>query len=131
MPNSDLVIEDEKYQRSLFLFRRDLRLVDNTGLIWASKSSLETIPCFILDPKYARAINLTSHSIRNLKHEFVAMRALHGITRIHCRQRQVAFLAVPRWHLQVMGESQISNCLSKRRKNGRKISNNKLFLFSF
>lgn len=41
----------KKYQRSLFLFRHDLRLVDNTGLIGANKSSLQTIPCFILDPK--------------------------------------------------------------------------------
>jgi deoxyribodipyrimidine photo-lyase len=44
----------KKYQKSLFLFRRDLRLMDNTGLIDASKSSVQSIPCFILDPKLLR-----------------------------------------------------------------------------
>ena len=39
----------KKYRKSVFLFRRDLRLTDNTGLIEASKSSIQTIPCFILD----------------------------------------------------------------------------------
>jgi deoxyribodipyrimidine photo-lyase len=35
------------YARSLFIFRRDLRLDDNTGLIFALKSSNEVIPAFI------------------------------------------------------------------------------------
>ena len=38
-----------KYQKSLFIFRRDLRLADNTGLIAASQSSSEVIPIFIVD----------------------------------------------------------------------------------
>ncbi|MGV7225715.1 MAG: cryptochrome/photolyase family protein [Nitrosopumilus sp.] len=38
-----------KYEKSLFLFRRDLRIEDNTGLINASKFSSEVIPCFIMD----------------------------------------------------------------------------------
>jgi len=37
--------------RSLFLFRRDLRLRDNTGLIRALRESDEVIPAFILDPR--------------------------------------------------------------------------------
>jgi len=40
-----------RYTSSLFLFRRDLRLEDNTGLIEALQSSEEVIPCFILDPR--------------------------------------------------------------------------------
>lgn len=40
-----------KYKKSLFLFRRDLRLTDNTGLIESCRSSIKVIPCFILDPK--------------------------------------------------------------------------------
>lgn len=39
-----------KYKLSVFIFRRDLRLEDNTGLIAALESSEQVIPCFILDP---------------------------------------------------------------------------------
>ncbi len=40
-----------KYLKSLFLFRRDLRIEDNTGLINASKLSSQVFPCFIWDSK--------------------------------------------------------------------------------
>lgn len=39
--------------RALFIFRRDLRLEDNTGLISASKDSKIVIPAFIFDPMQA------------------------------------------------------------------------------
>ena len=39
------------FQRSLFLFRRDLRLEDNTGLIFALQSSEVVIPAFIFTPE--------------------------------------------------------------------------------
>lgn len=39
------------YKKSLFIFRRDLRLYDNTSLIQAIKNSEEVICCFILNPK--------------------------------------------------------------------------------
>ncbi len=39
--------------RSLFIFRRDLRLDDNTTLIEACEASDEVVPCFILDPRQA------------------------------------------------------------------------------
>ncbi len=42
------------YRRSLFLFRRDLRLVDNTGLNQALKHSREVIPAFVIDPRQTR-----------------------------------------------------------------------------
>jgi deoxyribodipyrimidine photo-lyase len=35
---------------SLFIFRRDLRLTDNTGLLAALEQSERVIPCFIFDP---------------------------------------------------------------------------------
>ncbi len=39
------------YQRALFIFRRDLRLHDNTGLIEAARMSDTITPCFIFDPR--------------------------------------------------------------------------------
>ncbi len=42
---------EKKFRRSLFLFRRDLRLEDNTGLIFALKSSDLVIPAFIFTPE--------------------------------------------------------------------------------
>jgi len=39
------------YGRSIFLFRRDLRISDNTGLIEASKSSKTVVPLFVFDPR--------------------------------------------------------------------------------
>ncbi len=37
------------YKKSLFIFRRDLRIEDNVGLIEALQNSEEIIPCFIYD----------------------------------------------------------------------------------
>lgn len=42
---------EKKFQKSLFLFRRDLRLEDNTGLIFALQSSEVVIPAFIFTPQ--------------------------------------------------------------------------------
>lgn len=39
------------YKKSLFIFRRDLRIEDNLGLIAAHKSSKQVIPVFIFDPR--------------------------------------------------------------------------------
>lgn len=39
------------YSLSLHIFRRDLRLEDNSALITALKSSGQVIPCFIFDPR--------------------------------------------------------------------------------
>ncbi len=40
-----------KHSRSLYVFRRDLRLEDNTALIAALRDSREVIPAFIFDPR--------------------------------------------------------------------------------
>lgn len=42
-----------KYILSLFIFRRDLRLHDNTALNEALNLSTQVIPCFIIDPRQA------------------------------------------------------------------------------
>ncbi|MGZ8153395.1 MAG: cryptochrome/photolyase family protein [Methylovulum sp.] len=39
------------YSRSLFIFRRDLRIHDNNGLNEALRLSTQVIPCFIFDPR--------------------------------------------------------------------------------
>ena len=65
--------------KSLFVFRRDLRLEDNTALIQALTESDEVIPCFILDPRqlesndYRRlyAIQFMFESLRDLNSELL------------------------------------------------------------
>jgi deoxyribodipyrimidine photo-lyase len=47
----------KQYHKSLFIFRRDLRLEDNTALINALQSSEYVIPCFILDPRQVESKN--------------------------------------------------------------------------
>ena len=47
----------KKYRYSLFIFRRDLRLEDNTGLINALKNSDHVIPCIIFEPKFFKKSN--------------------------------------------------------------------------
>jgi deoxyribodipyrimidine photo-lyase len=39
------------YTTSVFIFRRDLRIQDNRGLIKALKTSKQVIPCFIVNPQ--------------------------------------------------------------------------------
>ena len=45
------------YQLAIFLFRRDLRLVDNTGLRQALEQAERVLPLFILDPRQASTDN--------------------------------------------------------------------------
>lgn len=47
----------KKYKHSLFIFTRDLRLEDNTGLIEALKESEFVIPIFILNPLQLTDVN--------------------------------------------------------------------------
>jgi deoxyribodipyrimidine photo-lyase len=42
---------DRPHKKTLFIFRRDLRLRDNTGLISALGDSSSVVPCFIFDPR--------------------------------------------------------------------------------
>lgn len=41
----------ERVHRAAFLFRRDLRLHDNTGLAFAMAHADEVLPCFVFDPR--------------------------------------------------------------------------------
>lgn len=51
-------METKKYSTSIFLFTRDLRLDDNTGLLYALKNSETVIPCFIFGPeKFDKSLN--------------------------------------------------------------------------
>lgn len=51
------------YQKSVFLFRRDLRLHDNTGLIQAQKESKAVSPLFILDDDIFHRIQQTRRNL--------------------------------------------------------------------
>lgn len=53
-----------RYKKALFIFRRDLRLDDNTGLMHALQLSEQVIPCFIVDPRQVGADNIyrSSHA---------------------------------------------------------------------
>lgn len=68
----------KKYNLSLFIFRRDLRLYDNTALIASLEQSKEVIPCFIFDPhqvteknhyKSPNALQFMLESLADLKEQ--------------------------------------------------------------
>jgi deoxyribodipyrimidine photo-lyase len=42
------MIDNKRHKKALFIFRRDLRLDDNTALLNALKSSETLIPCLYL-----------------------------------------------------------------------------------
>ena len=44
------------YEKSIFLFHRDLRLEDNIGLIESLQNSKEVIPCFIYDSNLVKKL---------------------------------------------------------------------------
>ena len=69
----------ERHHRSLFVFRRDLRIDDNTGLMEALNHSDEVIPCFIFDPRLSgksktnfnhNASQFMVESLEDLKKQF-------------------------------------------------------------
>ncbi|MFB5628015.1 MAG: cryptochrome/photolyase family protein [Nitrosarchaeum sp.] len=60
-----------KYKKTLFIFRRDLRLEDNTGLINALKNSDEVIPCFIIDTEIMNKLKKSEFRIRFLKESLI------------------------------------------------------------
>ena len=66
---------DKTYKKSLYIFRRDLRLEDNTALLSALENSETVLPIFILNPKLLSPENefYNSHSIEFM---FNSLRAL-------------------------------------------------------
>jgi deoxyribodipyrimidine photo-lyase len=75
---------EDNYNKSLFLFRRDLRVSDNSGLIEASASSETVVPCFIFDPRLAsqnphfslNACQFMIESLRDLTRQVASERGL-------------------------------------------------------
>lgn len=66
------------YDNTIFIFRRDLRLIDNTGLLLAMKESAHVIPIFIFTPaqvspankyKSSNAIQFMVESLQDLDEE--------------------------------------------------------------
>ena len=57
----DSLMTREKYRVSVFIFRRDLRLHDNTGLIEACRESETVIPSFFF---YKDLIDINSQKFR-------------------------------------------------------------------
>jgi len=47
----------KKYSCAIFIFRRDLRIEDNTALIQASLEADVVVPCFIIDPRQVDEMN--------------------------------------------------------------------------
>jgi deoxyribodipyrimidine photo-lyase len=73
----------KKYHHTLFIFRRDLRLDDNTALIEALNVSTLVIPCFIFDPcqyadnpyKSKAAVQFMLESLADLQQQMQAKKA--------------------------------------------------------
>ncbi|MEQ1486261.1 deoxyribodipyrimidine photo-lyase [Methyloglobulus sp.] len=67
-----------RYAASLFIFRRDLRIHDNSALNQAIDSSVRVLPCFIFDPRQINkhpyqsrpALQFMQQSLVELQHEF-------------------------------------------------------------
>ncbi len=65
------------YSTALFIFRRDLRIDDNTGLQEALRLSKQVIPCFIFDPRQIEphpyqsmfGLQFMLQSIKDLQHQ--------------------------------------------------------------
>lgn len=60
-----------KYKKSLFIFRRDLRLEDNTGLVYALKNSDKVIPCFIIDTEIMNELKKSTSRIKFLNESLI------------------------------------------------------------
>ncbi|MGZ8195929.1 MAG: deoxyribodipyrimidine photo-lyase, partial [Methylosarcina sp.] len=68
----------KKYPVSLFIFRRDLRLCDNTALNEALRTSVQVVPCFIFDPRQiephpyqsAPGLQFMLQSLKDLRRQF-------------------------------------------------------------
>lgn len=88
----------QKYPVSLFIFRRDLRLYDNTALNEALAASHQVVPCFIFDSRQiephpyqsAPGLQFMQQSLQDLREQFQARGAeltiRHGLPEEVIRQ---------------------------------------------
>lgn len=67
----------KQYKKIIFIFRRDLRLPDNRGLMHAASSSALVIPIFILDPRQIDSEN-NYRSMNCLQFMFESLADLHN-----------------------------------------------------
>lgn len=65
----------KRYKLSLFIFRRDLRLDDNNGLIEAELCSERVLPCFVFDPR-----QVEHHEYRSLPALQFMVECLEGLS---------------------------------------------------
>ena len=79
------------YEKSIFLFHRDLRIEDNIGLMDALNNSKEVIPCFIYDSNLIKKLkeakfrwNFLNESLLDLDENFkkkgIRLQIVEGIT---------------------------------------------------
>ncbi len=76
-----MTITNTQYTISLFIFRRDLRINDNTGLVQALNCSEQVLPCFIFDPRQIQphpyqskpALRFMRESIADLRNSLQAL----------------------------------------------------------
>lgn len=72
--------KSKKFQKALFIFRRDLRLQDNTGLIFSLENACQVIPCFIFTPEQIEhnpyrsdhCLQFMLESLEDLENEIIA-----------------------------------------------------------
>lgn len=81
-----------KYQTSIFIFRRDLRIEDNTGLILAMSQSKYVIPLFICTPtqvsdqnkfKSSNAIQFMIESLYDLDEQIRQIKKKSGLVMVY------------------------------------------------
>ncbi len=70
------------YRLALHIFRRDLRLHDNTALIYAQTHAQKTLPCFIFDPRQVK-----ENAYKSLPAIAFMVESLHDLEE-QLRQRQ-------------------------------------------
>ena len=61
--NAKIVDDADSYDLGIFIFRRDLRIVDNRGLIKLSEKCKYIIPIFIFDPEQIDLNARTANSL--------------------------------------------------------------------
>ncbi|MGR9073687.1 MAG: cryptochrome/photolyase family protein [Gammaproteobacteria bacterium] len=85
-----MTLKKRRYAAAVFIFRRDLRLADNTGLNRALEQSRQVIPCFVFDPvqiedhpyRSGPGLQFMLQSIQDLEKQFdrigARLNLLHG-----------------------------------------------------
>jgi deoxyribodipyrimidine photo-lyase len=96
------------YASSLFIFRRDLRIHDNTALNEALRLSGQVLPCFIFDPRQIEphpyqsipALQFMLQCISDLQQQFQAAGGKLGL--YHSLPHQVIYSVFEQQHIQAV-----------------------------